>query len=156
MPVTERMKSVLQANQRLMDFATNSTYAKRSRDSDIFDFTFGNPQEMPIPGFAEALHKSVPPQDKNWYAYKLNEPEACETIATSLSNWRGVTFDAHDIALTSGAFAAIAIAFNVFLDPGDEVIISLPPWFGYEPMLLQAGSVCVKVPVLSGQLRPRY
>ncbi len=150
MPVTERMKSVMQVNQRLMDFATNSTYAKHSRDPDIFDFTFGNPQEMPIPGFAEALQKWVPPQDKDWYAYKLNDMETCETIATSLSNWRGVTFDAQDIAMTSGAFAAIAIAFNVFLDLGDEVIFSLPPWFGYEPMLVQAGAVCVKVPVLSG------
>lgn len=150
MPVTERMKSVMQANQLLLNFATNSTYAKHSRDSDIFDFTFGNPQEMPIPGFTEALQKWVPPKDKDWYAYKLNDIEACEKIATSLSNWRGVTFDVQDIAITSGAFAAIAIAFNVFLDPGDEVIISLPPWFGYEPMLAQAGAVCVKVPVLSG------
>ena len=148
MPVTERMKAVLQAHQRLMDFATRSTYAKRSRDPDIFDFTFGNPQEMPIPGFTDALQKWVPPQDKNWYAYKLSEPEACETIAASLSRWRGVTFDAQDIAMTNGAFGAIATAFNVFLDPGDEVIFSLPPWFGYEPMLVQAGAICVKVPAL--------
>ena len=148
MPVTERMKAVLQAQQPLMDFATRSTYAKRRSDPGIFDFTFGNPQEMPIPGFTEALQKSVPPLDKDWYAYKLSEPEACETVAASLSQWRGVTFDAQDIAMTSGAFAAIAIAFNVFLDYGDEVIFSLPPWFGYEPMLIQAGAVCVKVPVL--------
>ena len=74
--------------------------------------SFGNPQEMPIPGFAEALQKWVPPQDKDWYAYKLNDIKTCETIATSLSNWRGVTFDAQDIAMTSGAFAAIGEAGN--------------------------------------------
>ena len=60
MPVTKRMKAVLQVHQRLMDFATNSTYSKHRSDPDIFDFTFGNPQEMPIPGFAEALQKWVP------------------------------------------------------------------------------------------------
>ena len=148
MPVTKRMKSVMQAHQPLMDFATNSTYAKHSSDPDIFDFTFGNPQEMPIPGFTEALQKWVPPQDKDWYAYKLSDPEACEIVAASLSQWRGVSFDAQDIAMTNGAFGAIATAFNVFLEPGDEVIFSLPPWFGYEPMLVQAGAVCVKVPTL--------
>jgi len=142
------MKSVMEVQQPLMDFFSSSTYSKHRGDSNIFDFTFGNPQEMPIPGFAEALQKWVPPQDKDWYAYKLSEEAACETIATSLSNWRGMTFDPQDIAMTNGAFGAIAVAFNVFLDPGDEVIISLPPWFGYEPMLAQAGAVCVKVPVL--------
>ncbi|MCZ6882987.1 MAG: aminotransferase class I/II-fold pyridoxal phosphate-dependent enzyme [Gammaproteobacteria bacterium] len=148
MPVTKRMKAVLQVHQRLMDFVTHSTYAKHRGDPDIFDFTFGNPQEMPIPGFTEVLQKWVPPQDKDWYAYKLSDPEACETVAASLSHWRGVSFDAQDIAMTNGAFGAIAIAFNVFLDPGDEVIFSLPPWFAYEPMLVQAGAVCVKVPAL--------
>jgi aspartate aminotransferase len=150
MPVTKRMKSVMQVHQRLMDFATQSTYAKRSGDPDIFDFTFGNPQEMPIPGFTEALQKWVPPQNKDWYAYKLSDLEACETVAASLSSWRGVNFEAQDIAMTNGAFGAIATAFNVFLEPGDEVIFSLPPWFGYEPMLAQTGAVCVKVPALPG------
>ena len=150
MPVTKRMKAVLQVHQRLMDFVTQSTYAKHIGDPEIFDFTFGNPQEMPIPGFTEALQKWIPPQDKDWYAYKLSDPEASETVAASLSQWRGVSFDAQDIAMTNGAFGAIAIAFNVFLDPGDEVIFSLPPWFGYEPMLVQAGAICVKVPALRG------
>ena len=35
------------------------------------------------------------------------------------------------------------------LDPGDEVIFSLPPWFLYEPMLLAADAVPVKVRVRS-------
>ena len=148
MPVTQRMNSVLAVQRRLKDFFNSSAYAKRRGDPEIFDFTFGNPQEMPIPGFAEALQKWVPPQNKDWYAYKLNEEEACETVAASLTEWRGVAFDSQDIAMTNGAFGAIAVAFNVFLEPGDEVIISLPPWFGYEPMLAQAGAVCVKVPVL--------
>lgn len=144
------MKSVLKVQQPLMNFFNASTYSRHRGDPDIFDFTFGNPQEMPIPGFAEALQRWVPPQDKDWYAYKLNEEQACETVARSLSEWRGVSFDPQDIAMTNGAFGAIAVAFSVFLDPGDEVVISLPPWFGYEPMLAQAGAVCIKVPVLEG------
>lgn len=147
MPITKRMRAVLNAHKPLMDFITQSTYAERSRDPDIFDFTFGNPQEMPISGFADALIKWAPPENKDWYAYKLSEVDACSAIAESLTAWRKVPFEAADIALTSGAFGAIAAAFATFLDPGDEVIYSLPPWFGYEPMLLQTGAVCVKVPV---------
>jgi hypothetical protein len=39
------------------------------------DFLPGNPFEMPLNGFVEALQKSVAPHDKDWYAYKMNEPE---------------------------------------------------------------------------------
>jgi hypothetical protein len=39
------------------------------------DFLLGNPHEMPLNGFVEALQKSVSPRDKDWYAYKMNEPE---------------------------------------------------------------------------------
>ena len=37
--------------------------------------------------------------------------------------------------------------FQALLDPGDEVVYSLPPWFLYEPMLIAAGAVPVKVRV---------
>ena len=141
------MQMVLDAHRPLMEFVTGSTYANRGKDPGIFDFTFGNPQEMPIPGFANALEKWITPQNKDWFAYKLSEVEARTVIAESLTRWRGIPFAADDIAMTSGAFGAIATAFATFLDPGDEVIYSLPPWFGYEPMLLHAGAVCVKVPV---------
>ena len=147
MPITDRMRTVLEAHRPLMNFVTQSTYAHRNKDPGIFDFTFGNPQEMPIPGFANTLKKWTPPQNKDWFAYKLSEIEARTVIAESLTHWRDVPFTADDIAMTNGAFGAIATAFATFLDPGDEVVYSLPPWFGYEPMLLQAGAVCVKVPV---------
>ncbi len=150
MPVTQRMQKVMAAHQPLLDFVTRSEWARRGKDKDVFDFTFGNPQQMPIPGFADALLKWVPPHNKDWYAYKLSEAETRQCIAVSLTRWREVLFDAEDIAVTSGAFGAIATAFATFLDPGDEVVYSLPPWFGYEPMLLHAGAVCVKVPVKQG------
>jgi aspartate aminotransferase len=58
-------------------------------------------------------------------------------------------FEPADIALTPGAFGALAVAFRTLLDPGDEVVYSLPPWFLYEPMLLAADAVPVKVRVRS-------
>ncbi len=142
-----RMARVIEAHRLLTDFAIRSRYAERKGDPEIFDFTFGNPQEMPIPGFAESLQKWAVPRNKDWYAYKLSEPEARECVAESLRAWRGLAFEAEDIALTNGAFGAIAAAIQVFTEPGDEVVFSLPPWFGYEPMLVLAGAVPVKVKV---------
>jgi aspartate aminotransferase len=117
------------------------------REPGISDFVFGNPQEMPLPGFVSAIRRHAEPHDKDWFAYKRSEPEARETVAKSLREWRGLPFEAEDIALTPGAFGALETAFRTFLDPGDEVVFSLPPWFIYEPMLLSVDAVPVKVHV---------
>ncbi len=143
---TARMAAVAGATANLVDFATNFWGVHRSTP-DINDFAFGNPQEMAIPGFTGALAKHLEPKSKDWYAYKWSEPDARQTVARRLSEWRGMQFLPEDIAMTVGAFGAIATAFDVFLDPGDEVIFSLPPWFFYEPMLLLNGARPVKVPV---------
>ncbi len=146
MAMTNRMRAVTEANRPLTEFVTRSAWSRRGKEAGVFDFTFGNPQEMPIQGYAETLQKWASPRDKDWYAYKLNETEGRAYIAESLSEWRGVPFDAEDIAVTNGAFGAIATAFATFLDPGDEVVYSLPPWFGYAPMLAHAGAISVTVP----------
>ena len=114
---------------------------------DVCDFAFGNPQELPLPGFVDAIREHAEPLDKDWFAYKRSEPEPREAIAKALREARELPFEADDIALTPGAFGALATAFRTLLDPGDEVVFSLPPWFLYEAMLLAADAVPVKVRV---------
>lgn len=117
------------------------------RQPGVCDFVLGNPQEMPLPGFVDAIRRHAEPQDKDWFAYKWSEPAAREVVAKVLREWRGLPFEPEDIALTPGAFGALETAFRAFLDPGDEVVFSLPPWFLYEAMLLSADAVPVKVRV---------
>jgi aspartate aminotransferase len=113
----------------------------------VSDLVLGNPQEMPLPGFVDAIRRHAVPKNKDWFAYKWSEPEAQDVVAKALREWRGLPFDPEDIALTTGAFGALKAAFHAFLDPGDEVVFSLPPWFIYEAMLLSADAVPVKVRV---------
>jgi aspartate aminotransferase len=117
------------------------------RQPGVSDFVLGNPQEMPLPGFVDAIRRHAEPKDKDWFAYKWSEPEARDAVAKALREWRGLPFEPEDIALTTGAFGALETAFRAFLDPGDEVVFSLPPWFLYEAMLHSADAVPVKVRV---------
>ncbi|HEY9350186.1 MAG TPA: aminotransferase class I/II-fold pyridoxal phosphate-dependent enzyme, partial [Acidothermales bacterium] len=117
------------------------------RQPGVCDFVLGNPQEMPLPGFVDAIRRHAEPQDKDWFAYKWSEPAAREVVAKALREWRALPFEPEDIALTPGAFGALETAFRAFLDPGDEVVFSLPPWFLYEAMLFSADAVPVKVRV---------
>ena len=55
------------------DFYVSSRYAEHRDDPDTCDFTFGNPQEMPLDGLVSAIRDHAVPQDKNWFAYKTSE-----------------------------------------------------------------------------------
>jgi len=145
-PIAARMVGVSAAADRVFDYLDLMDGPRRQRGA--CDFVLGNPQEMPLPGFVDALRRKTEPQNKDWFAYKLSEPTAMEVVASALREWRGLPFEPGDIALTPGAFGALAVAFRALLDPGDEVIFSLPPWFLYETMLLAADAVPVKVGVL--------
>jgi aspartate aminotransferase len=100
---------------------------------------------MPLAGLVEALAQNIHPQNPNWFAYKTSEPEPRTFIAEALSRELGLDFEPEDIALTQGAFAAIALAFRLVLDAGDEVVIPVPGWFCYASMLRTADLVPVKV-----------
>ena len=118
---------------------------RRATQPDACDFRFGNPQEMPLPAIQEAIAKWAVPQNKDWFAYKFSEPQATRVAAESASRRVGIEFDPRDIAMTTGAFGALASTLRVILDPGDEVIYLSPPWFFYVPMILSCGARAVRV-----------
>jgi aspartate aminotransferase len=126
-------------------FYSSSRYSERRLDPDISDFTFGNPHEMPLPGLVAAIRDRAQPHDKNWFAYKTSEEEPQAFLAERVGKEVSLAFAPTDIALTTGAFSAIMVAFHHVLDPGDEAIFSVPAWFCYEPLLLAAAAVPRKV-----------
>jgi aspartate aminotransferase len=127
------------------DFYVSSRYAEHRDDPDTCDFTFGNPQEMPLDGLVSAIRERAVPQGKDWFAYKTSEEEPQAFLADRLGRELGLSFEPADIALTTGAFAAIMVAFRLVLDAGEEAVFSEPAWFCYEPMLLAADVVPRKI-----------
>lgn len=139
--LSQRAVTTSDAFRVVVDFILASRYGDRRGDPRIADFTFGNPQEMPLPGLVAAIREQAIPQNKDWYAYKTSEEAPQTFLAERLSRELGLPFEPPDIALTSGAFAAISAAFHLLLDVGDEAIYSEPAWFCYEPMLVTANAV---------------
>ena len=143
--VSKRVRAAEAAFSPVADFYFRSRYAERRFDKGVADFTFGNPQEMPLEGFVRALRDAAIPQNKDWFAYKTSEEEPRAFLAEHVGQELGLRFEPEDFALTAGAFAAISLAFRLVLDAGDEAIFSEPAWFCYEPMLLAADAVPRKV-----------
>ena len=112
---------------------------------DVANFAVGNPQEMPLPGYVDALRAHLEPQDKDWFAYKFSEPEPRRVVAASLTARTGLAWDADDVAMTNGGFAALAVALRTLVGPGDEVLFVSPPWFFYEMLVIAAGGEPTRV-----------
>lgn len=143
--VSKRIRRAHAAFSVVSDFYFKSRYGERRFAPGVCDFTFGNPHEMPLEGLVEAIRNRAVPKDKNWFAYKTSEEDPQEFLAERLRDELDLPFEPADIALTSGAFAAISVAFHTVLDAGDEVVFSEPAWFCYEPMLLAADAVPKKI-----------
>ena len=126
-------------------FAANAR--ERSAGEEISDFTFGNPNEMPLAGLVAAIRSAAEPRRPDWFAYKTSEAEPRQAIADALNRELALPFEPEDIAMTQGAFGAIATAFAMLLDPGDEAILPRPGWFCYAPILAARGCSAVHAPL---------
>lgn len=146
-PVATRIRRNMATIAPALRFVMDSPYAHRDVSLPHADLALGNPQEMPLPGVAAALQHWAAPQHKDWYAYTMNLPTAQEGVAASLRQRLGVPFAAEDIHMTNAAFAALAVALNALVDPGDEVIFISPPWFFYEMMIQSVDGVPVRVKI---------
>lgn len=146
-PVSRRAAAVasVPSQQRINNFLHDSHYSRRRHDPGVCDFALGNPHEMPQRAYVEALRDMLTPRNEGWFGYKSNEPEAQAAAAGSLRRLLEMPFEPADIFLTTGGFTAIGLALKAVADPGDEVIFTLPPWFFYEPIAIEAGLVPVKV-----------
>ena len=146
-PVSRRATTLasVPSQQRINTFLRDSVYARRQHEPGICDLALGNPHQMPPAAYVEALADALTPRNELWFAYKTNEPEAQAAAAASLQRLLGLPFEPADIHLTTGGFTAIPLALKAVADPGDEVIFTLPPWFFYEPLVIEAGLVPVKI-----------
>ncbi len=131
----------------LFRFNNESAWLQGDVAEDVCKFTFGNPQDMPLPGFVEALQKASIPQDKDWFAYKTHVPEAQAAISAQLNERFGAYFEPHYILMTNGAFAGLNVAVKALVEAGDEVIFMSPHWFAYEGIIIGARANAIKIPV---------
>ncbi|WP_421724648.1 aminotransferase class I/II-fold pyridoxal phosphate-dependent enzyme [Bauldia sp.] len=148
-PVSKRVQAADDAFRAIADFY-DALAEKRRDGDDVCDFTFGNPNEMPLPPLVDAIRQRAIPQDERWYAYKSSDEESRAFVAERLSRELSLSFEPEDIVFTAGAFVAISIAMRLVLDAGDEALFSEPAWFCYEPMLLAADAVPKKVALKPG------
>ncbi|MEO6360798.1 MAG: aminotransferase [Sphingomicrobium sp.] len=83
------------------------------------------------------------------YAPSRGLPELRESIADHYNRHHGLSLDATNVCVTSGATEALAASIFASVVPGDEVIVLTPAYDAYVPLIRQAGGIVREV-----QLKP--
>jgi aspartate aminotransferase len=142
--VSARVTRAAAAARPISEFV-ESSISRQAGDPATSNFLFGNPQDLPIPAFSDALRRWAEPKHKDWFAYQTYQRPAQEAVAAALQARYGLGFAADDVLLTTGAFGGLSMLLTTLIEDGDEVIFFSPPWFFYESMILLAGGLPVKL-----------
>ena len=143
----ERLRRGYSATRGVLDFLERYENWKQASAADACDLALGNPQDMPMEGFVRAISTAAKPLNPEWYAYKMNEPEARSVVSQALRIRDGQDWRPEDVFLTNGATGALMVLMNVLIEAGEEVIYPTPHWFFYEGMICNQGGVPRPVPV---------
>ena len=85
---------------------------------------------------------------KNQYPPMADIPLLRQEISKKINSLYGFAADAEtEVTVTSGATEALFDAVQATVHPGDEVIIFDPAYDSYEPAILMAGGVPVRIPL---------
>jgi len=82
---------------------------------------------------------------RTFYTSNQGLPELREEIVKWNKRKYGLDYSADEVIVTCGGSEAIDVALRACIDPGDEVIILEPNYVCYEPDVLLAGGVPVKI-----------
>src|SRR5437867_1995419 len=144
-PIATNIVQMIERLGPVLWFFQESTWSKRLGDPTLCDFVAGNPHDMPLQEIVDAIQRHTVPQNKDWFAYKMEDEPAQKTASAGLSADHGITYDPLDITLTPGTFGALSVSMRAVVDPGDEVLFISPPWFFYETMIMATGAAPVRV-----------
>ena len=137
-------KSVI---RQLSEFA--AARGKEIGYENVFDYSLGNPS-VPVPReFTDTMIQMLATKESNeLHGYSPNPgiPSVREKVAASLEKRFGLPYRKEHIFMASGAAGALAHAFRLVTEPGDEILTFAPFFPEYHPYVDLTGAVLKVVP----------
>ncbi|WP_025685652.1 aminotransferase A [Paenibacillus maysiensis] len=105
--------------------------------------TIGQPDFPTPPHIMEAAHRAIN-EGRTSYTPNPGLPELREAATAFVAHKYELNYRGQDeVIVTNGASEALDIALRTILSPGDEVILPVPIYPGYEPLIRLSGGVPV-------------
>ncbi|MFC7431269.1 MULTISPECIES: pyridoxal phosphate-dependent aminotransferase [unclassified Agrococcus] len=119
--------------------------ALKAQGRDVISYAAGEP-DFPTPAnVVEAASRAVLDPASHRYTPAAGLPDLREAIAAKTLRDSGTTVDASQVVVTNGGKQAVYQAFQVILDPGDEVLVPTPYWTTYPEAIALTGARQVDV-----------
>ena len=115
--MSQQMRAIIDGLGGFADLGTSEELWEALRRPEACDFMFGNPHDMPLPGYVEALRRGLEPTGKDHYAYTMDLPAATAAIGAGLRERFGLAFRDEDVHMTNGNFAGLAILLRLLGGP---------------------------------------
>ncbi|HLH29184.1 MAG TPA: aminotransferase class I/II-fold pyridoxal phosphate-dependent enzyme, partial [Acidimicrobiales bacterium] len=120
--------------------------ALRAQGERVIGFGAGEP-DFPTPAhIVEAAVEACRDPRNHKYTPTAGLPELREAVADKTARDSGYEVRPDQVLVTNGGKQAVANAFAVLCDPGDEVLVPAPYWTTYPEAIALAGGVPVAVP----------
>lgn len=116
---------------------------------NVFDYSLGNPSVMVPQEFTDTcirLLQEKNPMELHGYSQSLGIYEVREKVAASLNKRFGMNYTANHIFMASGAAGALAHAFRLVAEEGDEILTFAPFFPEYNPYVNLSGASLKVVP----------
>lgn len=137
-------KSVI---RQLSEFAT--ARGQEIGYENVFDYSLGNPS-VPVPQeFTDAMIEMLQTEETSvlhGYSPSLGITAVREAVAASLEKRFGLPYRREHVFMASGAAGALAHAFRLVTEPGDEILTFAPYFPEYAPYVNLSGAVLKVVP----------
>ena len=116
---------------------------------NVFDYSLGNPSVPAPKEFTDRMiHMLATKESGELHGYSPSPgiTSVREAVAASLKARFGIDYEAKHIFMASGAAGALAHAFRLVTEPGDEIITFAPFFPEYNPYVNLTGAVLKIVP----------
>ena len=113
---------------------SNQTKALKAKGADVIDLSIGQPDFQTPKTIDEAAIAAIKAGNASFYT-ATGIPELKQAISDRIFAQDGVRYPASQIVATTGAKFALYALFQVYLNPGDEVLIPVPYWVSYEEQI---------------------
>ena len=148
--INESYKKMLQGKsiiRELSEYATER--GKEIGYENVFDYSLGNPSVPCTQDYTDAvidMYKNENPMAIHGYSPSLGIESVRKTVAESLNRRFGMDYDTKHIFMAIGAAGALAHAFRLVTQPGDEIIVFAPFFPEYHEYIGRTGAVMRVVP----------
>ena len=148
--LVEKYKKMLSGKsviRQLSEFAT--ARGQEIGYENVFDYSLGNPSVPAPQEFTDCMLKLLTqrePVELHGYSPSLGITSVREAVAVSLEKRFGLPYRKEHIFMASGAAGALAHAFRLVTEPGDEILTFAPFFPEYHPYVDLTGAVLKVVP----------